>query len=947
MKKLLTIISLALISIIYVNAQTSEFWGITSMGGNNDAGVIFRTDGVGENEETVFSFKLYQGETPASIKLCEANNGKLYGMTFKGGGSDKGILFEYDPSNGAFLAKVVFYGSNGSYPHGSVIQANNGKLYGMTASGGSNDLGVLFEYDPTTDTYTKKIDFDGNTFGSSPWGSLVQASNGKLYGMTTGGGANGYGVLFEYDPTTGAYTIKQNFDGNINGASGYGSLIQVGSDELYGMTTYGGGSNNGVLFKYTISSNTYTKILDFDGANGAKPSGSLFQASNGKLYGLTSEGGANNKGVLFEYDPATNSYVSKFDFDGTNNGSSPGTALAEASNGKLYGLTKEGGANDKGVLFEYDITTEDYTKKIDFNGVYNGSKPYGALMLASNGKLYGVTAYGGVKDSGVLFEYDPSVNLYTKKFNFNYSATGFSPKGSLVIASNNKLYGVAAYGGEYDKGVLFEYDPTTNSYAKKIDFDGTNKGSNPRSIILGDNGKLYGLTFYGGANGMGVLFEYDPVTNIFIKRADLDGTNTGANPYGSLMQAVDGNLYGMTAYGGVNGYGVIFKYDISHNSLFKLFDFDNTNGREPYGTLTQASNGKLYGMTGAGGIYSRGVLFEYNINTDTYTKKIDFDGNNNGRTPYGSLMQASNGKLYGLTFYGGTNDMGVLFEYNINTDTYTKKIDFDGNNLGANPNGSLMQASNGKLYGVSGGGSNGSGVIFEYNPSSDTYIKKFDFNGNDGYAPVRKLIETNICSFTDSNIDTVACNVYVAPSGITYTTSGIYEDVISNSCGSDSIITINLTINTLDNSVTQNGDTLTANQTGATYQWIDCNNNTSIAGEINQTFVASVSGNYAVEITNNGCIDTSACYTVTVTKINNNPIFDLIKIYPNPSNGIINIDLGNLQNVSLKIFDTTGKEILSKQNINQRIYKQNINAGFYIVELKANNQIQKYKLVVK
>ena len=122
------------------------------------------------------------------------------------------------------------------------------KLYGMTRDGGSTDHGVIFSFDPATSTYTKLQDFD-YTNGGDPYGSLIQASDGKLYGMTSGGGNNGYGVIFSYNPVTSAYSKLIDFD-YVNGAYPQGSLIQATDGKLYGMT-YGGGSNDyGVIFSY-------------------------------------------------------------------------------------------------------------------------------------------------------------------------------------------------------------------------------------------------------------------------------------------------------------------------------------------------------------------------------------------------------------------------------------------------------------------------------------------------------------------------------------------------------------------------------------------------------------------------------------------------------------------------------------------------------------------------
>jgi uncharacterized repeat protein (TIGR03803 family) len=623
----------------------------------------------------------------------------------------------------------------------------------------------------------------------------------------------------------------------------------------------------------------------------------------------------------------------------------------------------------------------------------------GGRSYSQKPELWGMTSGGGTHGFGVIFKTDGNGNNYTTVFHFN-SITGQSPSGSLIQASNGKLYGMTEHGGTNNYGVLFEFDPITNTYAKKIDFDGANSGSKPTgSLIEVSNNKLYGLTFEGGANNKGVIFEYDLVSESFTKKFDFDDVN-GQYPVGALLKAGNNKLYGMTNLGGTSSHGVIFEYDVNTDSIEIKHNFDFTNGGDPIGSLIEASNGKLYGMTNHGGANQFGVIFEFEPITGKYVKLFDFDGMNHGRFPFGKLTQVSDEKLYGVTNSGGAYDVGVLFEYDIINHIGTKKLDFDNTNNGAHSHASLLKASNGKLYGMTHeGGENTYGVIFEYDTITNTLTKKLDFNGTNGKWPYyTTLIETNICYPSYNTLDVTVCDSYTVPSGNnTYTASGTYTDTIPNSCGADSIITINLTvnhsqtgdttasacdnftwfdntyatsgdythtlqtingcdstvtlhltINTVDVSIAQNGDTLFANQEGADYQWMDCTNNIPLAGSTGHLFVPAVSGSYAVEVSYNGCVDTSACYTVTITELDVNPIFNTIKIYPNPGNGNITVELSSFTDVSVTVFDASGNIIYNQPSVQTRLHSFYMNAapGTYLMQLQWNKQVQQYKLVI-
>jgi PKD repeat protein len=202
---------------------------------------------------------------------------------------------------------------------------------------------------------------------------------------------------------------------------------------------------------------------------------------------------------------------------------------------------------------------------------------------------------------------------------------------------------------------------------------------------------------------------------------------------------------------------------------------------------------------------------------------------------------------------------------------------------------------------------------------------------------------------TSSTITETACVSYTAPDGQIYITSGIKTAIIPNAAGCDSTITINLTINSVDVSVNQNGIILSANATADFYQWVDCNNGNSIInGETNQSFTATQNGSFAVKITQNGCTDTSACYTVTTVGILENTFSNDIIVYPNPTDGIVKIDLGKtLSEFSVSLTDVNGKLINQTSYKNTKMIELNLNAqpGIYLLTIYSENKKATIRLI--
>lgn len=212
------------------------------------------------------------------------------------------------------------------------------------------------------------------------------------------------------------------------------------------------------------------------------------------------------------------------------------------------------------------------------------------------------------------------------------------------------------------------------------------------------------------------------------------------------------------------------------------------------------------------------------------------------------------------------------------------------------------------------------------------------------------VLNIKINKSTSSENEANACNKYIW-NGNTYTESGVYTYTTLNSVGCDSIVLLNLTINKIDTSVTQIGNTLTSNTIGATYQWLNCYSGYArIIGETSQSFTPIMNGSFAVEVKNGGCIDTSSCHKVILNGVLESNFGTKFSLYPNPSNGEINIDLGELfSEVEMIISSIDGKQIEHKKFNSTSFIKHKIDAiaGTYLLKVKAGNYSAVIKVIIQ
>ena len=333
-----------------------------------------------------------------------------------------------------------------------------------------------------------------------------------------------------------------------------------------------------------------------------------------------------------------------------------------------------------------------------------GLNPFAGLTWGKDNYLYGTTLNGGSAGYGTAFRITTS-GFFGSLHSFTNGLDGGSPYAGLVRGTDGNFYGATFQGGADLSGVLFKMTSSggiTPLYA----FSGGDDGAGPAaSLVQGVDGKLYGTAYQGGTNDLGSVFSLT-TNGVFAPQVSFDGDN-GAYPEAPLIQATNGLFYGCAYTGGSNGMGTVFSLT-TNGVLTTLVSFNYTNGAEPAGALMQANDGFLYGTTVSGGTNGGwGTVFR--LGTDgTLTTLYSF-GYNDGAAPAAALIQATDGNFYGTTSDGGWGGQGTVFRLTPNG-VLTTVVWFNGSN-GANPQAPITQTPDGSFCGTAAyGGVNYNGV---------------------------------------------------------------------------------------------------------------------------------------------------------------------------------------------------------------------------------------------
>jgi uncharacterized repeat protein (TIGR03803 family) len=365
------------------------------------------------------------------------------------------------------------------------------------------------------------------------------------------------------------------------------------------------------------------------------------------------------------------------------NGEYADTDLETDSAGNIYGSTVLGGDHGSGTVFQLSSTGTGWEQTVlySFTGGADGGEPYKGVTIDRHGNLYGTAVTGGSGGCeggcGVVYKLTQSNGTWNQTviYAFNGGDDGSGPGARVTVDRSGNVYGMTPTGGIYGAGTIYKLQPNAGSYTFQVihTFTGGNDGaSGSAGRMLLDHGRLYGAVTAGGMFGSGVVFELTPTTVgewDFRTLYSFHGQPDGSFPYGALLRASSGKIYGTTYYGGRNGLGAV--YELSPRSVGEwneriIYSFQTgSDGNSPISNLVSDAAGNFYGTTSEGGLGSGTIFKLAPAGGGRWTESVvhSFAGPPDGGFSYNGMVVDPFGNFYGATVHGGTDDDGSVYQF--------------------------------------------------------------------------------------------------------------------------------------------------------------------------------------------------------------------------------------------------------------------------------------------
>ncbi len=640
-----------------------------------------------------------------------------------------------------------------SNPSGGVVLASNGLLYGVTSRGGSNGLGTVYQVAPDGTGYRVIKHFQGSD-GAVAAGQLLDGGDGMLYGITGVGGDSTNGVIFRIGLDGGGFSVLRRLAGGAEGALPLGGLTALPGGDLAGVASQAGAHGGGTVFRLGRDGSNFQVLRAFGGTadDGATPKARLLLAADGFLYGTTERGGNTNAGTLIRIAPNGANYEVLHRFQAATEAYNPDFGLIEGPGGWLYGLGAGGGTGSVGTIYRFRPTDRRLEVLHAFS-VQNrtaGYRPSALRFNATRTVLWGTTLSGGVNEAGVFFQINPDGSNYRVLADLGPSNTGRFLFGELAQTPDGRLLSTTLAGGPEQTGTLMACNPLTGELQVLIQFlaYGQDAKAPSADLLEGADGFLYGTSAQGGRLGKGTVFRLRKDQTAYqILHHFGEAAEDGESPTAPLVQDGAGTLYGTTAYrADAAAGGTVFRMqpDGSGYQVLKRFTNRSTEGALIVGGLSLTPEGWLLGLTVEGGTFNGGTCFRLRPDGSGFQVLRAFGQGTDGSAPGDGLVSCGDGYWYGILNSKGAFEGGAVFR--ITADGAYQVLRSFGQTAGDGtlPVGGLLCRDDGYLYGTcAAGGQNGQGTVFRLRRDGSDYavIHHFNPTAHAGIQPRSRLVE--------------------------------------------------------------------------------------------------------------------------------------------------------------------------------------------------------------
>lgn len=821
------------------------FYGKTNGDRLGGSGQLYKIKSDGTEFKMLISFNVHTGTMPIGKPIYDGEF--IYGVTTLAGQGDSifgfGSIYRIKPDGTEFTKLKTFDDGN---PGGNLCIIGD-YFYGCKTEFTSSQSSTIYRIKKDGTGYEDIFQFkkaEPMVYGKLPYSDLLFDGN-HLFGVTRWGGINDKGIIFQVNiDGTG---FEKLYDFKDNKPTG---LLISANDQIVGLTDNKFNSNLPNVFKYRKDIKQHVDFFNYGDSIGNNPVGIAFY--NNYLWFNTQYGGKYNNGSLFKV-PLDGFVPTKlFDYQGVK---PVGPLIGKGS--KIYGTSNDSvgqsiGVRTNNIIYHYDLDSSKIIEQIKFRNIrYPNS--HGDLVTDST-YLYGFSKDG----IGSIFR----IKINGTGFNTIYKFDSMSVNSSgTILKIGNYVYGTAFDPDGSNDGAIFKIRTNGTSFQiiKKLNYEINGH------VISGDNLFYDGNFIYCLTN----TIESDDSVLCFIFKIKTDGSqyekifdfkrrdslfttymaklafdgNYFFGVFGTAKRDSKNNPIGNT----LNECKYIFRLNKNGGNYQILHTLDSIDGAgRAMNILTR--NNYLYISTEAGGKYNSGTIIRLNKDGTGFKKIYDYYDWNRSYVNNSNILYSRNfwfqrkifingDSIYGISQFGGKYSYGSIFRMKIDGTDFASLYDFDGNISGANPTGKFVSDGKSLFAKTAWGGLNDQGTIFKLNPN----CIPFYLNQTISICPGQQII--------------IGKNVY--------SKSGIYYDKFVKKDGCDSLIVTNITVN--DTSTYISNSKIISNEINAKYQWLDCSKNyEKISGATNRTYLPSKSGNYALEIIENDCVDTSTCTQVNV-----------------------------------------------------------------------------------